>query len=207
MSLIADGVQRLSDQSTLTALQRLMDSTRRAFNNFNAEFEAERFAFGFNKLKHEDIIKDIHENNEKLGTFLELTGELATLQDRPLNATSRSLPKHLLQYWRHAERLYTLLKHAWGCKCRDTHGALLWLQHRSSPGFEFRLLVTFSAIGAISGAGGAWPSQDLKIETAPAGTVTLPANGSPPASVTPPAQQQSLATSGKPSILRRARVK
>ncbi len=88
-----------------------MDNTRSAFVNFNLQFEAERFAFGFNKLKHEDVIKDIHDHNEKLGTFLELTGEIATLHERSSQGVSRTAPKYLLQYWRHAERLYNMIKH------------------------------------------------------------------------------------------------
>ncbi|KAK1031602.1 hypothetical protein LTS16_017924 [Friedmanniomyces endolithicus] len=202
------GKRSASDQASLTTTQKLMDNTRSAFVNFNLQFEAERFAFGFNKLKHEDVIKDIHDHNEKLGTFLELTGEIATLHERSSQGVSRTAPKYLLQYWRHAERLYNMIKHAWGCQCRDVHCARLWLQHRTSPSFEFHLLMLFSLIGGAIVSSGAWQHHELKIATSKVEytKIQLPSG---PVVPTPPlaAQQSAMKRGSKTGFVHRAKVK
>lgn len=153
-----------NDPSLLTATQKVLVKTRRAFNDFSIKFEAQRLAFSFNKLKHEEIIGRIEKNNEKLGRFLELSDDIAILQGTRQKPVARCAPKNLLQYWKHAEHLYTLFDRAWGCKCKSLHYANLWLQHRTSPIFQFSLLVVFAPSGATP-ASAPWQRQGLKIET------------------------------------------
>jgi hypothetical protein len=122
----------------------------------------ERVKFASNKARQETFISCIQRNNEKLDKFLKLGGKVAALrEDSAPRSRHSSLAKHVLQYWRHAQRLYDLLGRAWGCQCRDNHHARLYLQHRTSPAFEFYLLVLFSSSPLPAHP---WREQDLKIE-------------------------------------------
>jgi len=138
----------------------LMSKTRQAYVKF--DFQMERIKFATNKTKQETFISNIQKNNEKLERFLKFGGKVAALrEDSTPSSRHSSLAKHVLQYWKHAQRLHDLLGRAWGCQCRDHHHARLYLQHRTSPAFEFCLLVLFSSSPL---AAHPWREQDLKIE-------------------------------------------
>jgi hypothetical protein len=137
-----------------------MGKARQAYVKF--DFEIERVKFASNKTRQETFISCIQRNNEKLEKFLKFGGKVAALrEDSAPRSRNSSLAKHVFQYWRHAQRLYDLLGRAWGCQCRDHHHARLYLQHRTSPAFEFCLLVLFSPLPS---PGHPWREQDLKIE-------------------------------------------
>lgn len=161
-----------------------MSNARNAFVNFDFGFETERLAFAFNKLKHEEIVTNIHSNNEKLAKFLDLSSQVGALHSNVPQRPKRPVAKHMLQYWRHAERVYSLLKSAWGCACQDTHHAQLWLQHRSSPTFEFCLCVLFSLRPTVQCA---WKEHMLKVEKLQRSPSILSQASSPSASVVQPA--------------------
>ena len=137
-----------------------MSKARQAYVKF--DFQMERIKFATNKTKQETFISNIQKNNEKLERFLKFGGKVAALrEDSTPSPRHSSLAKHVLQYWRHAQRLHDLLGRAWGCQCRDHHHARLYLQHRTAPAFEFCLLVVFSSSPLPAHP---WREQDLKIE-------------------------------------------
>ena len=149
------------DISTTTAKQTLMSNACKAFAEFNFSYETERMAFAFNKLKHEEILRSIHNNSEKLGKFLDLSSQVATLHDNSYRGPRRHAAKHLLQYWRHAERLHKLFANAWGCACRSQHCAQLWLRHSISPSFDLSFLASFCPQPIPTHA---WCARVLKVE-------------------------------------------
>jgi hypothetical protein len=137
-----------------------MGKARQAYLRF--DFEIERVKFASSKTKQETFISCIQRNNEKLEKFLKFGGKVAALrEDSTPGSRHSSLAKHVFQYWKHAQSIYNLLEVAWGCQCRDHHHARLYLQHRTSPAFEFCLLVLFSPSPSPAHP---WKAQDLKIE-------------------------------------------
>ena len=67
-------------------------------------------------------------------------------------------------YWTHVDRIFALLLSSWVCPCRQTHCAHLWLRHRTSPHFEFRMLVMFAPTNSNSSLVAPWQQYGLKIE-------------------------------------------
>jgi hypothetical protein len=185
-----------------------MGKARQAYLKF--DFEKERVMFVSNKTRQETFISCIRKNNEKLEKFLKFGGKVAALREESTPRSRHStVAKHVLQYWRHAQRLYDLLGRSWGCQCRNDHHARLYLQHRTSPAFEFCLLVLFSSSPLPAHP---WREQDLKIEHVKTGdlvqTISIPVPTTPaPATAVPTVSGNALATTSKPSFSSRFKKK
>jgi hypothetical protein len=200
----ANNIQSAGSSSTKHA-DTLMDKARQAYER--VYFEKERVKFALDKAGQEQIINSIHRNNQKLKDFLEFGGKVAALrEDSTPSSRHSSLTKHALQYWKHAQRLYDLLGRAWGCRCRDDHRARLYLQHRTSPTFEFCLLVLYSYSPSPNQP---WKEQDLKIEhvktSDSVGSISIPVPTT--SAAVPPVSGNGLAATPKPSLSSRFKTR
>lgn len=108
-------------------------------------------------------MKNIHKYNKKLDALLVKSEKVANFRQSNTKVASPVAVKSLLQYWQHANRLYTFIHHSWGCQCKGQHCAHLWLQHRTSPTFEFKLLLLWAPKMFLGQQFPPWDRQGLSI--------------------------------------------
>lgn len=159
------------------------------------EYRKEQLKFGFGEPQRKELLKEIRTNNKKLDKLLEKSDKIASFKTSKTVAVSPKAVKSLLQYWRHADSVYALIHRSWGCTCQEQHCAHLWLQHRPSSVFEFKLLVLWSPRSLGAQATQFWQPQGLRVicyegTVSAAQPVVSPAIASPsatPATVNAPA--------------------
>lgn len=133
----------------------------------------DKLKFATSKDQRDEILSEIHAKIEKLERILAASDQVAAFEEPSKLAVSRQSVNNLMGYWKHADRIFALLLSSWICPCRQTHCAHLWLQHRTSAHFEFRMLVMFAPKNSKSSLVAPWQQHGLKIEWAsPKGPVT-----------------------------------
>lgn len=135
---------------------------------------AEKYRHGRDKLKfaiskgqRDEALSEIHARIKKLERILAASDQVAAFEEPSKLAVSRQSVSNLMGYWKHADRVFALLLSSWVCSCRQRHCAHLWLQHRTSAHFEFRMLVMFAAENNNPSFAARWQQHGLKIEWAP----------------------------------------
>jgi hypothetical protein len=122
--------------------------------------------FAISKDQRDEILSEVHAKIEKLERILAASDQVASFEEPSKLAVSRQSVNNLMGYWKHADRIFALLLSSWVCPCRQTHCAHLWLQHRTSAHFEFRMLVMFAPTNSNSSLVAPWQQHGLKIEWA-----------------------------------------
>ena len=97
----------------------------------NVVFEAKRLEYAFAGHKRDDLLAQIDACNNRLQDVLAANDRVSAIDQEPKVATSRRLNPKLLNFWRHAASIFTLLDKVWICTCRSN--VALWLQHSSVP--------------------------------------------------------------------------
>ena len=110
------------------------------------------------------MLNEVRKLNGKLERFLEKNDKVAIYRRSPTTAISKKEERSLVQYWRHADKIYALIHQSWGCQCKNQHCAYLWLQHRTARTFELRLLVLWAPQTVPGSAILPWDRQGLQIK-------------------------------------------
>jgi hypothetical protein len=126
----------------------------------------DKLKFATSKDQRDEILSEIHVKIKKLERILAASDQMAAFEEPSKLAVSRQSVSNLMGYWKHADRIFALLLSSWVCPCRQTHCAHLWLQHRTSAHFEFRMLVMFAPTNSNSSLVAPWQQHGLKIEWA-----------------------------------------
>lgn len=126
----------------------------------------EKLKFATSKDQRDEVLSEIHGRIKKLERILAASDQVAAFEEPSKLAVSRQSVNNLMGYWKHADRVFALLLSSWVCPCRQTHCAHLWLQHRTSAHFEFRMLVMFAPANSNSSLVAPWRQHGLKIEWA-----------------------------------------
>ncbi|KAK5741773.1 hypothetical protein LTR17_003764 [Elasticomyces elasticus] len=129
----------------------------------NLEYRAEQLKFGFGQSRRVELLKEIHNKNDTLYRLMQKSEIVASFQETSTTAISPKAVKSLLRYSKDADRVYGLIYRSWGCQCLEKHCAHLWLQHRTGPTFELKLLVLWSSQGPMLPSCPPWSSQGLRI--------------------------------------------
>lgn len=124
----------------------------------------ERFKFVCKDRHRNELIRNIHRKLEILERILEGSEEIIKVGPTSKDALSPRVVNNLVGYWRHADRIYTLLVSSWGCLCKQNHCAHLWLQHRTSPSFDLRMLILFAPQGCTVSGDPPWRQNGIQID-------------------------------------------
>ncbi|KAK4932548.1 hypothetical protein LTR49_000972 [Elasticomyces elasticus] len=166
------------------------------------EYRKEQLKFGFGKSQREELMKEIRATNKKLDRLLEKSEKVVSYQKSLTTRVSLKAVKSLLQYWKDADRVYTLIHRSWGCQCQSQHCAQLWLQHRTASTFEFKLLVLWSPRCVLTQPCPPWSSQGLRITRLEGTASSVRTAARRGVSVTGACAMASLSTESGPGILR-----
>ncbi len=123
---------------------RLSAAALKGFLRKQWQYRKEQLEFGFGAPHRQDILSKIRKRNTKLKELLEGSERLVRFKESKRTTSSPKAGRLLLQYSKHADRVHELLSHSFGCLCKDKHCARLWLQHRTSPSFEFKILMLWA---------------------------------------------------------------
>jgi hypothetical protein len=124
----------------------------------------EKLKFATSKSQRDEALSEIRAKIRWLERILAASDQVAAFEEPSKMAISRQSVSNLMGYWRHADRIFALLLSSWTCPCRQKHCAHLWLQHRTSAHFEFRMLVMFAATNNNPSLAAPWQQHGLKIE-------------------------------------------
>jgi len=138
---------------------------RRAYAQFRRVYkhEIDRMQFTVWETCRHELFHSIQQKIEELAKLLDVSDQVAALE-QPTRSVLPARGIHgLLQYWQHASRVYGLMYQKWGCACKSTHCAHIWLQHRTSKDFEFRMLVLFASKAMDASPTAPWQQHGLQI--------------------------------------------
>lgn len=110
----------------------------------NFEFQTQRIKMSLNQVKRDKLFKALTDYNTELRDLLDTSDRIAALrQTRGIEKRS-AVNKGLWNFWRHADRLHSLLTQAWQCDCKRFHQANLYLQYRTTSTAEFRIMFVYA---------------------------------------------------------------
>ncbi|KAK0614454.1 hypothetical protein B0T14DRAFT_570391 [Immersiella caudata] len=168
---------------------------------------ASRARFIMRETDRTRIFGELHLGNDRLEKLLQMNDHLSALQTARQKATANATASAtaLVDFWRHADRLYTTLSRSWGCSCVHSHCARLALEHRTNSEKEFRLLVSYGPAipTAVTGSSGKWKLCSLKIKAQSAEKlqpVERVREALPPASIPSSDPQHRTAVPSKPAL-------
>jgi hypothetical protein len=124
----------------------------------------DKLKFATSKGQRDEALSEIRVKIQRLERILAASDQVASFEEPSKLAVSRQSVSNLMGYWKHADRIFALLLSSWVCSCRQKHCAHLWLQHRTSARFEFRMLVMFAAKNKNPSLSAPWQQHGLKIE-------------------------------------------
>jgi hypothetical protein len=138
----------------------------RAYTSLLAKYQHEhdRFKFSLSQHRRSEIMDTIHQKIKSLGKFLTASDQVAAFEQSSKIAVSSRSVKNLIGYWRHADRIYALISSSWICSCKQSHCAHLWLQHRTTDSFEFRMLVLFAPKSCNTLPAPRWQQHGIQID-------------------------------------------
>lgn len=154
---------KLTAYQTQCTKQQLM---ARAYTHLSDKYkyEHDRIKFALGRRLREEILDSIRRKIKLLGRILAESDQIAAFEQSNKVALSSRSVKNLVGYWRHADRVFSLLLLSWVCPCKQNHCAHLWLQHRTTPRFDFRMLVLFAPKGCNTAATPPWQQHGIQIE-------------------------------------------
>lgn len=110
----------------------------------HARFQAKKLVYTLAIPQRETLIEEIERYNRTLEETLVANDRIAQLsQQTSPRAPKSRIPKPLLQFWKHADKIFSLLANAWRCQCKGLHCAKLWLKQRTTAAVDMRLVLKF----------------------------------------------------------------
>lgn len=131
----------------------------------NIKFQAKRVKYSFSGATRDSLLDQIDKYNQTLESLLAANDRVAALSQSTPKPAARSMASKLVQYWRHADRIFTLMREAFECHCKSMHCANLWLSHRPAGTVDMSLLLKFSQ-GIVSIDKQPWNERPMQIKLA-----------------------------------------
>lgn len=110
----------------------------------NFEYQTQRIRMSLNQSKRDKFFDELTNYNNELRALLDTSDRIAVLRHSRGFAKKSAVSKGLWQFWRHADKLYSLLTQSWRCECVPFHLANLLLQHRTTSKADFKILFVFA---------------------------------------------------------------
>ena len=92
----------------------------------NVNFQAKRLKYSLTELNRTELLEEVNDYIRRLRELLIASNELAALPRRHRRSTNRPVSRKVLDFWTHADAIFSLIRDTWHCQCRSS--ACLWLQ-------------------------------------------------------------------------------
>ncbi|CAK1356724.1 unnamed protein product [Cercospora beticola] len=124
-------------------------------------YEAQRLKFSQGKRRRDQLFEDVER-------YMGALEGLKTRNDERAKMTKSSqrpwlTHRPLLEFWRHARNVYTLLSLSWKCPCRAEHCADLRLMHRDVADVVFEISFR-SNVSSAQQSGSPWASHHVIVK-------------------------------------------
>nr|OQO26601.1 hypothetical protein B0A51_08282 [Rachicladosporium sp. CCFEE 5018] len=107
-------------------------------------FQAKRFSYAMTGTRRDNLIDEMEGYNKTLEDVLSANDRISALTQQASSEVPKlRIPKHILQFWRHADCIFRLLKEAWTCQCQGVHCMKLWLKQKSSSSIDLDIALQF----------------------------------------------------------------
>jgi hypothetical protein len=117
-----------------------------------------------NRSKRDKLFEELTDYNNELRTLLDTSDRIATLRQTRAMGKKSAVSKGLWQFWRHADKLYTLLTQSWRCDCKRFHQANLLLQHRTTSKADFKIMFVYAQQHLDRPKPWSWTCQETNIK-------------------------------------------
>lgn len=132
---------KVDDHSFQLALEARQSGTRLS-RQACMKFESKRVGYAFMAFRRDALLREVDRYIAKLGDLLAANDRVNAITRRRVGRPSSStVPKALLEFWRHAESIFRVVKKAWQCQC--TSQTTLWLRHDETPKMDMTMLMRF----------------------------------------------------------------
>ncbi|KAK5112293.1 hypothetical protein LTR85_011565 [Meristemomyces frigidus] len=119
--------------------------TRRAQTSLmiraNVNFQGKRLKYSLTELRRDELLRDVEDYIGRLRNLLSASNELSSLSRTQKRLTSRPVSPKVLNFWRHADNIFRLLRDVWHCNCRSH--ACLSLQQNYAKATNIRIHMRF----------------------------------------------------------------
>lgn len=110
----------------------------------HVRFQAKKVGYALAIPQRDTLLEEIDGYNKTLEELLAANDRIAQLSQQTSGRNFKPrIPKPLLQFWRHADKIFSLLADAWRCQCKSLHCAKLWLKQRTTAAVDMRLVLRF----------------------------------------------------------------
>ncbi|WPH03870.1 Hypothetical protein R9X50_00675300 [Acrodontium crateriforme] len=147
------------------ALNPKTDAQKLLMTRANFKFQAKRVKYSFSGATRDILLDQIEKYNGTLESLLATNDRVSALAQITSKAAPRSMASKIVQYWRHADRIFTLMTEAFKCHCKSMHYANLWLSHRPAGTVDMSMVLKFSQ-GIVSIDKQPWKERPLQIKLA-----------------------------------------
>lgn len=105
-------------------------------------YEAQRLKFSQGKSRRDDLFDQIERYNRSLDGLMSKNDDVTKILRN--SQKSAHIHRGLLEFWRHARNVYSLLLQSWKCPCKAEHCADLRLMHRDTAEVFFDICFRYS---------------------------------------------------------------
>jgi len=106
-------------------------------------YEAQRMKISLGETTRNELIQQVDKLNIQLHKILKASDEIVIAETLVAARKKSPLPRTMLSFWSHADKVYTLLKTAWHCNCISMHAAYLLLEDRTYQKIDFRIAFNY----------------------------------------------------------------
>ncbi|KAK5164620.1 uncharacterized protein LTR77_009826 [Saxophila tyrrhenica] len=136
--------QRLRQQqkslAASTPTQQAQDQLLLRANDYVC-FQAKRAKYAFAPTKREELLEELESQNNKLQNVLAASDRVSALTKQQTRVQKPAINQRMLNFWRHADNIFKLLKNTWHCTCRSC--ASLWLQQHPKRFVHMSIVLPF----------------------------------------------------------------
>lgn len=120
------------------------ESQHRLSLEANIKFESKRAAYAITRSRRDILLTEVERYIGKLKEILVANDRVNAISGRRADQQSNStVPKAFLEFWRHAESIFRVVKKAWQCQCTSRSQTILKLEHRKIPEVDMTMLMRF----------------------------------------------------------------
>lgn len=126
-----------------------------------AAFQARRLKYSLSSRSREDLLLHVRRYITDLQDLLAAVDGLSDQSSEQNVTRGMTMTKSAFNFWRHAERMYRLLRASMSCNCRNMHCARVWLIESRDFQIRLRLFLQYAKHNQQQSI--SWVDQPLEI--------------------------------------------